>query len=426
MLTLLRQRNFALLWFGGLISLAGNWMLSIALPVHVYQLTGSTLATGITFVARTLPNIALASLAGVFVDRWDRRRTMIVTNLLLALSLLPLLLVHSPDMVWIVYIAVFVQATIAQFFGPAENALLPLLVGQDQLMPAHALNSLNNNLARLIGPALGGLVAGLVGLTGVVIADAATYLIAAAMIAAMRQIPASVPEPSDEQRSEPVTTWAAIWRDLREGLLLVARSRVLIVLFVMTGLMAIGEGIMSVLFVPFVTRALRGEALQIGWLMSAQAIGGLIGSALIGAVTARVAPARLIGPSMVLFGLVDLIMFVYPVFAPVLWPALLLIIVVGIPSVGAMTSFNTLMTISVADRFRGRIFGAYSTLFGLITLGGMLIGSMLGDLIGVVPVISVQGVVYMLAGLLALVLPRLGAAVGAQADRADLRTTAAS
>src|SRR5690349_13694535 len=80
MLATLRQRNFALLWFGGLISLAGDYMLYIALPLYIYNLTGSVLATSAMLIARLAPAIVFGSLAGVFVDRWDRRRTMIVAN----------------------------------------------------------------------------------------------------------------------------------------------------------------------------------------------------------------------------------------------------------------------------------------------------------------------------------------------------------
>src|SRR5919112_881218 len=95
MFSLLRQRNFSLLWFGGLISFIGDWVLIVALPVYVYTLTNSVLATGLMFMVAVLPSIAIGSFAGVFVDRWDRRRTLIVTNLLAAPLLLLLFAVRS-------------------------------------------------------------------------------------------------------------------------------------------------------------------------------------------------------------------------------------------------------------------------------------------------------------------------------------------
>src|SRR5438094_848558 len=88
MLVVLQQRNFALLWAGSVISLLGDWLLLIVLPLFVYQRTGSALATGAMFIVETLPSLCLGSIAGVFVDRWDRRQTMIITDLSRALMLL--------------------------------------------------------------------------------------------------------------------------------------------------------------------------------------------------------------------------------------------------------------------------------------------------------------------------------------------------
>ncbi len=92
MLAPLRQRDFALLWVADLISLAGDWVLIAALPVYVYERIGSTLALGLTWLAYALPGVLFGSVAGVFVDRWDRRRTMVVVNLLQAALMLCLLL----------------------------------------------------------------------------------------------------------------------------------------------------------------------------------------------------------------------------------------------------------------------------------------------------------------------------------------------
>ena len=119
MLQALRQRNFALLWLGQFISITGDWVLGIALPFYVYQVTGSVLASGTMFVAEGIPPLFLGSLAGVFVDRWDRRRTMIAADLGRALVLLLVLAVRSRDRLWLIYPVAFLEATMAQFFNPA-------------------------------------------------------------------------------------------------------------------------------------------------------------------------------------------------------------------------------------------------------------------------------------------------------------------
>ncbi|HEV2129151.1 MAG TPA: MFS transporter, partial [Thermomicrobiales bacterium] len=141
MIATLRQRDFRLAWLGGLISMMGDWVLFIALPIYIYQLTDSTLATSGMFVAGLLPALLLGSVAGVFVDRWDRKRTMIVCNLILAVILLPLLALRSADWVWIAYVVSFVRSVVSLFFRPAENAFLPRLVAEEDLLAANSLNA---------------------------------------------------------------------------------------------------------------------------------------------------------------------------------------------------------------------------------------------------------------------------------------------
>src|SRR5215216_5638827 len=187
MISVLRQRNFALLWFAGLISMIGDWMLFIALPIYTYNLTHSSLATGIMFMVGTLPRVLLGSVAGVFVDRWDRQRTMVIADFSRAVLILLLLLVRSSEWIWIVYVVAFLESVISQFFGPAENALLPELVDESDLVPANSLNALNNNLARLGGPALGGLLLGSFGFHNVVLIDSLSFLISGTMIALIVQ-----------------------------------------------------------------------------------------------------------------------------------------------------------------------------------------------------------------------------------------------
>src|SRR5258705_563415 len=156
----LRQRNFGLLWWAGMISITGNWALNIALPISVLRLTGSPAAVSATVAASLFGNVLAGSFAGAYVDRWDRKRIVVVVNLLQVLVLLPLLLVDSADRIWIVVVVAFTETVLTQFFQPAENALLPRLVAAEHLTAANALNTLNNNIGRLLGPAVGGLVAG--------------------------------------------------------------------------------------------------------------------------------------------------------------------------------------------------------------------------------------------------------------------------
>jgi MFS family permease len=420
MLATLRQRNFALLWFGGLISLAGNYMLYTALPIFIYQLTGSVLTTSAMFIAELTPTLLLGSVAGVFVDRWDRRHTMIVANLLMAIGLLPLLGLRSAEWVWLAYVVGFAQATLGQFFRPAESALLPQLVDEQHLLAANALSSLNNNLARLFGAALGGLAAGLIGLSGVVLLDLASFLIAAGMIACISGARTRAAR-ATAGAANLAGAWLSIWRDWLAGLRLIQRDRIVLIIFIMLAITSVGEGIMSVLFVVFVSKVLHGGALELGWLMAAQGAGGLIGGLVIGALSRRIAPARLLGISAVAFGAIDLAIFNYPLFLPGVALGLILFVLVGIPAVGYGTSENTLLQTAVADEYRGRIFGAVGATQGLLMLVGALLAGALGDRLGSVAMLNVQGGGYVLVGVICLlflneVRPR--ATLSAEAERA--------
>src|SRR5215208_2850755 len=261
MIRTLRQRNFALLWFAGLTSMIGDWMLFISLPIYTYNLTHSSLATGIMFMAGTIPRVLLGSVAGVFVDRWDRQRTMVIADLSRAVLILLLLLVRSSEQIWIIYLLAFVEALLSQFFGPAENALLPQLVDASQLVAANSLNSLNNNLARLAGPALGGLLFGLFGFKNVVLIDSLSFLFSGIMIAWIVQPPLT-----PEKTSDPLAPQARVWQDWLSGLRFILSSSVVSVIGLVIAVAALAEGIFNVMFVIFIRQKLGGGALEFGWL----------------------------------------------------------------------------------------------------------------------------------------------------------------
>jgi MFS family permease len=403
MLATLRRRDFALVWLAGLISMMGDWVLYIALPIYVYQLTGSALATSAMFAAEMVPALFVGSVAGVFVDRWDRKRTMVAANLLLTIGLLPLLLVHSDDRVWVVYLVSFFESVVAQFFSPAENALLPTLAGKEHLVAANALNALNNNLARLVGPALGGVVAAWFGLVGVTLVDALTFLLAAALVILVTAS-GKVERVGLEQTAEAAErAWIGVWREWLAGLRLVRRERLVAALIAMSAIGSLGEGVMGVIFVVWVKEVLGGGAQELGWLMSAQAVGGLLGGLAIGMLSRHLSTLRLVTLGPITFALGDIALFTYPLVLSGLWPGLLLIALVGLPAAASGASRTTLMQSGVRDEYRGRVFGAVGTTQSLLRLVGLLIAGALGGRVSPILLLDLfQGGSYLLVGLVAL------------------------
>lgn len=403
MLVLLRQRNFALLWLGGLISTMGDWVLDVGLPIYAYLLTRSVLVLSISVLLTSVPSIVLGSLAGVLVDRWERKRTLVIVNVLLALGLLPLLLVRSADRIWIIYLVALLESSLEQLSTPAQNALLPTLVGEAHLVQANTLNSLTGDLARLIGPALGGLITAVFALNGIVLADMFSFVVAALLIS----LPVLAARPLTEgQISSPVAAVQRFWNEWIDGLRVIRAERTLSVLLAMFGIMMLGEGTMSVLFPVFVYHVLHGGALQIGQLISAQAVGGLLGGLLLGWLGPRMMSRWSIGLSSFAVGFGDLLIFNSPAFFPFYWVSVGLFIAVGVVTI-FRTGRDALLQMKSPDAYRGRIFGALGMVTGILYLIGTVLAGFFTDRLGVVTVLNLQAVGYMFAGLLALAfLPR--------------------
>jgi Na+/melibiose symporter-like transporter len=418
---LARRGNLRLLLAAGLTSLVGDWILRVGLAYEVYALTGSTIASSAMLMASLLPQVLLGSVAGVFADRWDRRATMVATNLLLAAGLLPLLLVHDAGRVWIVYPVALAESCLAQFFVPAEAAFLPDLVPAGELVTANALNGQVRDVARLVGAAAGGLVAGLGGVRLLGLADAATFCAAAGLIALIR-LPHRAAPPggvSEDPAGRALrTTVAAVWHDWVEGVRVARAVRTLRVLLLFVAITSVGEGIMGTLMAPFVRDVLHGDSSAYGLILSVQAVGGILGGLVAATVGHRFRPQRLVGWGAVAFGTLDLALFLYPLAAPVLWPAFVLITLVGpagaLMAAGLMTVFQT----ATGERLRGRVFGALVAVQGVATLAGTLGAGVLGRPVGIVPVIALQGAGYVLAGL--MVTRRAAGRDDAPAGRVDV------
>jgi MFS family permease len=396
----LRRRDFGLLWLGGLISRVGDWAMLAALPVYVYRLTGSTLASGLMFAALLGPRLLFGSVAGVYVDRWDRRRTLVRANLLLAANSLALALVDTPDRLWIVYGVAVVQATLAQVVQPAEGALRPLLVGPGELVRANSLHSLSIDAARLVGPPLGGLLVGLAGLPSAALLDAATFVVAAVLFG---RIAAGRAPGIGAAAASAGGGFSAVWRDWSDGLRVVGRSRTLAVVFLFMALTGVGEGVMGALFAPFVVGVLGGDDAAFGWLLAAQAVGGLAGGAVIARRGDDAEPARLLGVGALGLGGIDLVIFNGPSLVPGLVLPLVLMVVVGLPATAMGVGRTTLLQAATEDAYRGRVIGALGATAAGFTLVGSLVGGLLGDRLGIVTMLNLDGIVYCLGGIIVLV-----------------------
>jgi predicted MFS family arabinose efflux permease len=273
----LRNRDFRLLWTGQLLSSLGSWLLLVAIPYQVFELTGSPAATGFAFAIQGVPAFVIGPAVGVAVDRWDRRRTMLVVSLGQAGCVLPLALVHRADQIAIVYLALMAESALGQFYQPAQRALIPGLLGRaDELTSANALMAVNSAVTRLAGASLGGVVFAVLGLSALVAIDAATYVAVAACLALLRwRAPARRAAPGRDPRGArpSVAEFGAGFRHL-------AACRPLWGLVIAAAAFWAGNGAFTALLVPYTRLRLHGGPGDIGFLVAATGAGYLAGAPL--------------------------------------------------------------------------------------------------------------------------------------------------
>lgn len=389
---LLTDRDLVLLLLAGLVSQTGDWAVATGIAFQVYVLTHSTLASATALLVTQIPQVALGSVAGVLVDRWDRRRVMVGVNLLLSLVILPLIAVRDAEQVWVVYAVVAASSALTPFFTAAEASLLPALVRRPEtLVTVNALNAQVNNVARLVGAALGGVIVAGGGLVLLAVADAASFAVAAALIALIRH--RTVPAVPEHRQ---------LVRDWVEGLAAIRRSRALLVLVFFFAVSGVGEAAMGALFAPFVDDVLGGTARAYGFILATQAVGGIVGGVLVTAVGHRFTPRALFGGGAVVFGVLDLALFLYPLGFGGVWPAAVVITLVGLPGAALTAGMLTVFQLATTDQVRGRVFGALTTAQNAAMLASTLVAGALADHLGIIPVIATQGAVYVLAGAIVL------------------------
>jgi len=386
----LANSGFRRLWISGFISELGDWMFMVAMPVYVFQLTGSVSATATNFIVDLLPSLLLSPVAGVLADRWDRRRLMLMVSAAQVAALLPLLTVHDSGQLFVINIVTAGQSALATMFQPAKYALLPTLVAREDIPAANGLSSLNGNLARLFGASLGGFVLGWFGLNGILVADAASFLLAILLLirpfAVGRQV-------SDHQ---------PVWRAWLEGLQEIRRRRGLRAMLMTVALMGMAQGLFAVLFIVFVTQRLGGDESDTGLLRGVQAIGGMLGGAFIGALARRTDPRRLLGWSLLCFALMTAFTWNSSYLTTSISWFVGVFAVLGAPGVAAFVGRMSVTQMHTQDATRGRVLATLQSVFDGSQAVGMVLAGALVARIGLPAALDIQAGLLAAAGLLTL------------------------
>lgn len=357
-----RHRNYRLYFTGQVISLTGTWMQNIALGWFVFHLTHSPFQVGLLAFLRFVPFTILSLPAGVLADKFDNRRTLMVTQAssMVFAGLLAALPLSGWSPLWAIYALAGLGGIATVFDAPNRHALTMQLVGRDGLPNAVALNASLFNLARVVGPALGGVLIGAFG-AGICFAlNSATFLAVLGALALMRPSELYAPERRESPR---------LLRGMRQGLGYVRRTPAVRLILLMTMVVSTVGFNFNVLIPVLAGKTLHGSALVFGALGASFGLGAL-GGALLSASMARTSRRMLLLGAA---GFSSALLVLAPI--AVVWAAAVLLFLTGFFFVSWTANSQSVLQLTAPDHLRGRVLSIYLFSFGgFAPLGGLLSG----------------------------------------------------
>jgi DHA3 family macrolide efflux protein-like MFS transporter len=421
---LFHNRSFVALWLGQTVSFVGDYFQWLAIPILVERMTGSSLLVGLAVISNALPMLVLGPVAGVFVDRWDRKRTMVVADVLRALLVLLCLVVRTPDQVWIYYVVGFLMSCVSRFFFPSQNAVLPLIVpDRDDLLAANGLMQIVQTVGLLVGPALAGFSIGLWGEQVAFVVNSMTFFVSAVAILTMAVPRTTLGRQAVEAAGGELS---AVWAELREGVVYLFGNRVMVGVLLCMGMVQLGLGAINVLWVPFMQRTFGLGPEGLGAVDAAQGLGMVIGGLALGFVAARFSKRNLAGWGIAFIGGMIVLVGLAPPFSlisamPSLggttevveltmgqrllhMPLMLLLysLLLGVALVPAQSSLMTMMQLAVPDLKRGRVGSALNALTTAVGLVSMTVAASLGEIVALRIIYVVAGLIVTLGGVVGL------------------------
>ena len=392
--------SFTALWVGQLISLFGDRIHQIALAFLVLGVTNSPVAVAFVFVAATLPNLFLSPIAGTYVDRWDQKDVMVVSDLLRAavILLIPMAAVTN---ILLVYPLVFAVTSISIFFRPARVAALPRIVRDDELLTANSAMWVGETIADVIGYPLAAVFVAFLG-SALPVAfwiDAATYTASAALIFTIVVPPLRVGE--EEAEAEP----SSVFADLKAGYRFLRNEATLLANTLQATVAQFTIGVLTALTPYYAAGIVIGQPIEeeaaYGFLETAIGVGNLIGGFIIGVVGARLARGRMIIAGYAAWGLCVAGLAL----TGNLGIAIGLMFGSGIANMIFVIPSQTMFQERTPADMLGRVIGfRFALVFGSMTIA-MAISGILAQAVGVGPVIGLFGVMTMIAGLAGLFVP---------------------
>lgn len=351
----LRNRPFLLLWAAQLVSQSGDFIFEVALLWLVLEFTGSALAVGIVVTGTILPAVFVGPFLGVYVDRWDRRRTLVVTNVVegIVVAALSGLILAGKISLPGLFATVLVLGAGSSMVRVATNAYVPSVVPRDDLPPANGLLSISSSMNQIVGLSLGGAFVALLGVALPIEYDAASFFAAALLLLL-------IPRPGTASDAVTVGGSSRFRDEFAEGVRWIRQNRFMVEIIVIGVLVNfLGNGL-AALFAPYTEFVLHAGPVIYGLLGAFVAAGSLLGAVVLGKVSMRSSAGRYLfaggvclGPLLVLVGLVTSIPF-----------ALTLMLLLGV----ALAVTNLPISVAIQAKVPGRLLGRVSATFGALVV----------------------------------------------------------
>jgi MFS family permease len=389
---ILRIRDYRLLWTGQLVSEIGDGLTNLTLLLLVNHLTGSTAALAAMAIVLAIPPLTIGLFAGAWVDRVDRRRIMLASDLLRAVAVLGFLLVGSADALWLLYGIAFLQSAIGTFFTPARGAILPRLVPREGLLAANSLAQATRVVASVAGAGLAGLIVGVGGTFGpAVVIDSLSFLASFVLISRL---------PVDSGRIEHAAHAASAGGNaLTAGLRTIGRSRVLSTTVLALAVSMLGLGAVNVLFVPFVVGTLGVGAVWLGPVELAQSSSMILASGFIVVLARRFTSSTIVTIGMA--GIAVVIALAGSVGA--IWQLLVLMFAIGWFVSPLQAAVVTILQSQTPDAERGRVMAVLQAAMSGASVLSMGFAGIAGDAIGIREVFFVAGAITAAGAVVAFV-----------------------
>ncbi len=372
--TSLRQHNFRLFWFGQMISLIGTWMQSIGQVWLVLELTHSALQLGLVGALQSLPVLVLALFGGVFADRWPKRRVLLLTQSasMMQALLLWVLIATGTVHIWQIYVLAVLLGLTNSLDRPTRQAFVVEMVGREDLPNAVTLNSSLTNLTRIVGPALGGFIIAMSGVTTLFLLNALSFLAVIVGLALINKNALHIvlqPRSAGEQQNT--------WQSLREGVLYVWKTPSVFLAILVSGLVLLFGSNFNVFLPLFATSILHVGATGLGMLFAAIGVGSLLSSLWL-AWSNQKPTIRHVLVGALVFGVLEALFALSHIYLL----SLTLIASVGFVEITFAVQAITMIQTVVPDYLRGRVMSIAVLFFDGSVPPGYLLAGWLSGLYG--------------------------------------------